>query len=80
MIVQRQPDGRILMDREALAVWLERPADGLPLRGRTVARDPETRAALYDAQAVADTANGPRRRGPRLAHLIQVATRQTRPT
>ena len=51
MITRRAGDGTVLMDREDLAVWLDRPATTIRARCVPVAYDAATGRALYDAEA-----------------------------
>jgi len=51
MITRRAGDGTVLMDREDLAAWLDRPTTTIRAHCTPVAYDPTTRRALYDAEA-----------------------------
>lgn len=82
VIHRRLPDGRDLMDREALAQWLSISVRSLPLDGAFVRVDAKTEQRLYDAEAVAralrvrrDAAATARRR-PRVRALRELATRR----
>lgn len=52
MIVRYDSDGRPLADREALAQWLNRPADTIRDKLKPVACDAASRRVLYDADEV----------------------------
>lgn len=63
MIVHRQPDGRTLLDREALAALLGRSAETIRRRCTAAAVHVPDRRVLYDAEhAEAELARHPARR------------------
>lgn len=51
MITRWYPDGALLMDREDLSSWLQRPVATIRARCKPVACDVATKRPLYDADA-----------------------------
>ena len=62
MITRRAGDGVVLMDREDLAAWLDRPAATIRTRCTPVTYDNPTGRALYDAEACREVLAGLARR------------------
>lgn len=62
MITRMVAGGSVLMDRDDLASWLDRPAATIRALCQPIAYDRITRRALYDAEACQQRlANVPRR-------------------
>lgn len=71
MIVRRTP-GLVLMDREALSVWLHRPQGTIRRHCLPLACDVQTHRTLYDADACVEIHSrlGVGHRGPRNRRVL----------
>jgi len=51
VITRATAEGTVLMDREDLSAWLDRPTATIRAHCKPVTYDPPTNRALYDAEA-----------------------------